>query len=553
MKFEFTFELKLSNFFVQEFTWFPFPVPEDEESTYVVRKTLYYVWIVSNTANWDPTLYKLRQRIDPIPTVALQSASLNVEIVESDTPTQLAVRKALELIISSTSTDNDDWRVVKVSKSDGVLTAKMVFNEKSEDCTVRKYSSIWKQLTGQNRFSLSQISSLTALSDFVNTAAANDMIDISGIFLEQSESCPDNPPIPPPPLPGIKKVENLQENFEFGKVLVIDLSGRNGKIDTVTPKISENFYSIEGDKLSVIIPRANWEKLNTDSIVFSISGDSKSSKVEIKPDPATAFTFSETEFNILLKSEGEMSNYIESSAAFKNLGIPFDIVEMTENNVKLVIPSDLENCSDLYKKYPRLKAGADLGSGFSVATVKCASTSYEKISKNIGKGSIWTIPLPGESFELLEMLPEVDSRLYELSKNYLSILIPVEFSADSLDITLQDPMGNNQKIFLAVSDSAQPTNARLEFTFLDKTSDNWNFEDTRTAISKLDDFGVDFLVLSLDKTTISFAVPTALEKCEKLFNDEVYKDLFDEPDPTNPAEAIFVQAGSGFDNEWLVF
>ena len=541
---------KWSNVFFQEFTWFPFPVPEDEQSTYVVRKTLYYVWIVSNTANWDPTLYKLRQRIDPIPTVALQSASLNVQIVESDTPTQLAVRKALELIISSTSTDNEDWRVVKVSKSDGVLTAKMIFNEKSEDCTVRKYSSIWKQLTGQNRFSLSKISSLTALSDFVNTAAANDMIDIPGIFLEQSESCPDNPPIPPPPLPGIKKVENLEKNFEFGKVLVIDLSSRNGKIDTVTPKISERFYSIEGDKLSVIIPRANWEKLNTDSIVFSISGDSKGFKVEIKPDPATAFTFSETEFDILLKSEEEMSNYIESSAAFKNLGIPFDIVEMTENNLKLAIPSDLENCSDLYKKYPRLKTGTDLGSGFSVSNVNCASTSYEKISKNIEKGSILTILLPGESFELLEMVPEIDSRLYEVTKNTLSILIPVEFSADSLDLTLQDSMGNNQKISLLVSGRAGPIDARLEFTFLDKTSDNWNFEDTRTAITKLDDFGVDFLVLSLDKTTISFAVPKDLEKCENLFNDEVYKDLFDEPDPTNPAEAIFVQAGSGFDNEW---
>ena len=544
---------KWSNVFFQEFTWFPFPVPEDEQSTYVVRKTLYYVWIVSNTANWDPTLYKLRQRIDPIPTVALQSASLNVQIVESDTPTQLAVRKALELIISSTSTDNEDWRVVKVSKSDGVLTAKMIFNEKSEDCTVRKYSSIWKQLTGQNRFSLSKISSLTALSDFVNTAAANDMIDIPGIFLEQSESCPDNPPIPPPPLPGIKKVENFEKNFEFGKVLVIDLSSRNGKIDTVTPKISEKFYSIEGDKLSVIIPRANWEKLNTDSIVFSISGDSKGFKVEIKPDPATAFTFSETEFDILLKSEEEMSNYIESSAAFKNLGIPFDIVEMTENNLKLAIPSDLENCSDLNEKYPRLKTGTDLGSGFSVSNVNCASTSYEKISKNIEKGSILTILLPGESFELLEMVPEIDSRLYEVTKNTLSILIPVEFSADSLDLTLQDPMGNKQQISLAVSGRAGPVDARLEFTFLDKTSDNWNFEDTRTAISKLDDFGVDFLVLSLDKTTISFAVPKDLEKCENLFNDEVYKDLFDEPDPTNPAEAIFVQAGSGFDNEWSVF
>ena len=429
----------------------------------------------------------------------------------------------------------------------------MIFNEKSEDCSVRKYSSIWKQLTGQNRFSLSKISSLTALSDFVNTAAANDMIDIPGIFLEQSESCPDNPPIPPPPLPGIKKVENFEENFEFGKVLVIDLSSRNGKIDTVTPKISEKFYSIEGDKLSVIIPRANWEKLNTDSIVFSISGDSKGFKVEIKPDPATAFTFSETEFDILLKSEEEMSNYIESSAAFKNLGIPFDIVEMTENNLKLAIPSDLENCSDLNEKYPMLKTGTDLGSGFSVSNVNCASTSYEKISKNIEKGSILTILLPGESFELLEMVPEIDSRLYEVTKNTLSILIPVEFSADSLELTLQDPMRNKQQISLAVSGRAGPVDARLEFTFLDKTSDNWNFEDTRTAISKLDDFGVDFLVLSLDKTTISFAVPKDLEKCENLFNDEVYKDLFDEPDPTNPAEAIFVQAGSGFDNEWSVF
>ena len=123
-------------------------------------------------------------------------------------------------------------------------------------------------------------------------------------------------------------------------------------------------------------------------------------------------------------------------------------------------------------------------------------------------------------------------------------------ATDNLQVILKDSAGNNQDVSLTLSGQAGSGKGALDFTFLDKTSDNWNFGDTETAVEKLENFGVDFPVFSLEKTTLRFVLPADLEKCADLFAAPAYEAIFDGADATDPADAIFVPAGSGFENEW---
>ena len=310
-------------------SWLPIPT---KNKMYQFQSKSRKVWIISNDADppAQPTFLKIRTRVTKMPQSAFETARLILELedVDAERSSQVIVRKVYEILVSVTSTSNEDWRVLTITREDGKITIQFVYDENADDCTPERYSTVWNSLTGKDRIRLTK--SLPSAS--VAEAMATDSIVLKMVQLEEADECPTRMPPPvilnPPPV-----LEDEVVELTVGDVVEYKLKSANFKISKSMPQLDEVFYKISDDKLIILLPKVNYCATIRDASKSSITltlddGTVKYNLVLTGPDDCFFYVQSEYYLNVAFNENPTWSldNLKYALTRARNFGIKFVLV-----------------------------------------------------------------------------------------------------------------------------------------------------------------------------------------------------------------------------------
>jgi len=463
-----------------------FPVPVSTRTYQVTPKTQQFLWIVGNEANWEPASHRFRFKVDKMPQDALDSSALQVSFTVQDGDVlQKAIRELFDTFVGYTSTEIEDWRVVRVDETaaDGSVVVDFVYREGSE--CLSAYDDIWPFMTGSG---MSHVDASEPKED-LRQAAATSGQNILTLSLTVPEAC-DVPLLQPPPPPRAPTTQT--QVFTPGQLFTVELLFGSGSIVAGLPG---QFMEIKEDTASFIISQ-NYVQHNGNELTLKVSNG-------------------ETEYDLVLKSAGYepfVGNYLtfDGDLSFDQRQqlvetIQFVLVDSTEEGVSFGLPSD--SCAELTAKYDFIEGRSAKVAG-QAGSVDCKFKN-KTLKKNISLkvGDVNSIELPSSDMKIVD-LGSLDSKLILVDNKIAKILLPQrnldQLDEDSLRVLFANEENEDFEVVLDLSEARENRNNeepfKINFKFNSQPADRWGLRETLSALKQIRRAGVPDSVKLIEVT-----------------------------------------------------
>jgi hypothetical protein len=188
---------------------------------------------------------------------------------------------------------------------------------------------------------------------------------------------------------------------------------------------------------------------------------------------------------------------------------------------------------NLVVEYVKLEQSEDCAEKLLIipAPVMPVSSSLDSVKCDITLGTLAKCSLSLVGMKIVKSVPEINSRFLNIEGQKLNILLPRENyykgledkDAESYTITISDgTLSQNIKLtgkeadgqLAAVQFRILPSKYQISIVFND--SPEWNFENVKYALERLRKGGIDFELIQLSDSKLSFAIPEDQQDCNVL-------------------------------------
>ncbi|CBY36223.1 unnamed protein product [Oikopleura dioica] len=421
-----------------------------------------------------------------MPQDALDSSALQVTFtVQDGNILQKAIRELFDTLVGYTSTEVEDWRVVRVDETatDGSVVVDFVYREGSE--CLSAYADIWPFMTGSG---LSHVDASEPKED-LRQAAATSGQNILTLSLTIPEAC-DVPMVEPPPPPRAPATQT--QAFTPGQQFTVELLLGSGSTVAGLP---DQFIAIKEDTASFIIPQKYMQQ-NGNMLTLKVSNG-------------------ETEYDLLLKSAGYepfVGKYLtfDGDLSFEQRlqlaqTIPFVLVDSSEEGVSFGLPSD--SCADLMAEYDFIEGRSAKVAG-QAGSVDCKlKKKMLKKFVSLKGGEIISIELPSSDMRIVDPV-SLDPKLILVDNKIAKILLPQRnldlIDEDSLRILFANEQNEDFEVVLDLSEARENRNNEepfeINFKFKTIPADRWGLRETLTALKQIRRAGVPDSVKLIEVT-----------------------------------------------------